>query len=103
MNALTLLVVFILSILFLESGHIEILIALLVILGLLPPEHVAALARKLGKMYYAVNKIMKEIASPAGSPLGAIEKVGRWRAERLRGERELKRVLEKVMKETKGS
>jgi len=84
MNALTVLVAFILLVLFLESGHIEILFVLLLILGLVSPQQLAAIARQLGKLYYASKKVVEDVTKPLGGDLlSSIGKVGEWRSRRI--------------------
>jgi len=84
MNALTVLVAFILLILFLESGHIEILFVFLLILGLVSPQQLAAIARQLGKLYYASKKVVEDITKPlSGDLLSSVGKVGEWRSKRI--------------------
>jgi len=82
---------------FLESGHFEILLVLLIAIGALPPEHAAALARRLGKLYYEVNKALDSLTK--GGPAEWLGKVGYWRAKRAAGA--LKGSPYEVLKETK--
>jgi Sec-independent protein translocase protein TatA len=105
-NALTVLIAFVLLILFLQSGHIEVLFVLLLILGLATPEQLAAIARQLGKMYYAAKKITEDLTKPVqGDLLSNIGKVGEWRSRRMSeiaGKELKKKAVEKAAKEVLG-
>ncbi len=106
MNALTLLIAFILLILFIQSGHIEILFVLLLVLGLASPEQLAAIARELGKMYYAAKKIVQDTFGVfQGDLITNIGKVGEWRSKRILevSKKEIeKKAKEKAVKELLG-
>ncbi|NPA85470.1 MAG: hypothetical protein GXO07_05665 [Crenarchaeota archaeon] len=103
MNVLTVFLAFILLALFIQSGHVEVLFAFLLLLGIVPPEQLAALARQLGKFYYGAKKVVSGyLDSGLNKSLG---KLGEWRSRRLAelsGERaQLIKKLEEVLEEPK--
>ncbi len=105
MNPLAVIVGIILMLFVAQTGELPILVlALLLFLNVADEDTVVALARKLGKIYYKLNKGVSELLGLNGTELKANELLGEllrkeasWRASRISKIREAERKREELL------